>query len=62
MSTQGRQSVQGRERQGATGGVIGLVFVAFGWFIGAPEIMALGALMAVIGGLVWVAAMARSDR
>jgi hypothetical protein len=24
-----------------------------------PEIMALGALMAVIGGMVWLAAMAR---
>jgi hypothetical protein len=39
--------------------VIGVLFAGFGWFVQVPEIMALGALMAVIGGMVWLAAMAR---
>ena len=62
MSTQGKQSAQARERQGATGGVIGVLMAGFGWYTQVYEIMALGVLMAVIGGLVWVAGMARSDR
>jgi uncharacterized membrane protein YbjE (DUF340 family) len=41
---------------------MGLAILGFGWYAGAGVIMALGSLLAVIGALVWVAAMARSDR
>lgn len=62
MGTQGKQSAQSRETQGATGGVMGLLMLAFGWFTEVPEIMVLGGGLALIGGLVWLAAMAQSDR
>jgi hypothetical protein len=52
-----RKTAEGREREGAIIGVLGLVIALFG-LAGSPTALVLGLVAAVIGAIMWGAGMA----
>jgi len=56
-----RTSAKDRESQGVRTGILGLMLAGVGVFENVPRMALLGLLVAVIGGIMWGAGMARSD-
>lgn len=56
-----RKSAKDRESTGWRTGAIGLLFAGIGLFNDAPVLLGIGLVVAVIGGIMWGAGMARQD-
>ena len=58
---EGRKSAKERETYGWQTGLCGLAAVFFGWRFEAAWLVVVGGVIAIIGGIMWGAGMARRD-